>query len=175
MDYMQVNYSIDVKRVYVAGFSGGAKLTYGLAAHPAVSIRIAAIGTVAGSILDSAATGGSSLLIDPQKSGGVPMSAFLVQGARDERLPINGGPDEDGILQPPFQTKVEIWVRHIGGSPVAAPSFSTVPGRAEVSKWTNAQTGYSVVSLVDPALAHKWPDWDMTSAMWEFFESVPTR
>ena len=173
MDYMQVNYSIDVKRIYVTGFSGGAKLTYGLAANSVTSKRIAAIGTVAGSIIADARTSG--VLIDPQKSGGVPMSAFLVQGEQDVKLPIKGGPDEDGVVQPPFQTKVDIWVRHISGTPTAAPRFPTTPQRVQTSKWVNAQTKYAVVSLVDPILAHKWPDWDLMSALWEFFESVPTR
>jgi poly(3-hydroxybutyrate) depolymerase len=172
MDYMQVNYSIDVKRIYAVGFSGGAKLCYELASNPATSGRIAAIGTTAGSILEPGEPGA---LTDPQKSGGVPMSAFLVQGAQDEKLPINGGPDEDGVVQPPFEAKVDIWVRHTDGTPAAAPGFPTVPRRNEVSKWGNPQSGYAVVSVIDPALAHKWPEWDLMSAIWSFFESVPTR
>ena len=50
IDEISARYSIDAARVYFAGFSGGAKLIYELAADPLISARIAGIGTVAGSI-----------------------------------------------------------------------------------------------------------------------------
>jgi poly(3-hydroxybutyrate) depolymerase len=176
MDYAQTNYSIDIKRIYSVGFSGGAKLAFRLAADPVTSKRIAAIGTVAGDFQTHDRTTGEAALIDMQKSGGTPMSAFLTQGEKDTKDPIGGGLDEEGDYKVPFQTKVDQWTKFLSLS--GAGQTVTVPGaptRVKATRWTNPTTKYALETLVDPVLAHKWPEWDLMTGMWDFFKSVPTR
>jgi len=178
MDYMQANYSIDTRRIYMAGFSGGAKLTYRLASDPIASKRIAAIGTAAGDMgthIPPTSLTSPLYVIDPLKLGGMPMSALLVQGGKDDKLPIDGSKNEEGGYKLDFKGKVDLWVKFIGGTPVAAPTLTGIPQRATVAKYANAQTGNAVVTVIDPVLAHKWPEWPLMSTLWEFFKSVPTR
>lgn len=178
IDLAIANYTIDTRRIYFIGFSGGAKLIYNLAADPAVSARIAAIATVAGEL------GGKNTVpptspwevIDPVASGGVPMSALLLQGGEDKRMPEKGGFDEDfERIVTSFQVKVDTWRLFI-----VAPSGSSVqipgsPSRVKATEYSNATTGQTVVSIIDSKLAHSWPSWNLMGVIWDFFERVPTR
>ncbi len=179
MDLLIANYTIDSRRIYFVGFSGGAKLIYGLVADPGISARIAAIATVAGEM------GGKQIepptspweIIDPIVSGGVPMSALLLQGGEDKHMPENGGFDDDfERVVSSFQIKVDVWRLFIGAqrngtliTPVEAPP------RVEALQYVNAASGNTVVSMVDPVLAHRWPDWNFMGVIWDFFERVPVR
>lgn len=178
MDEMIARYTIDTDRIYFIGFSGGAKLIYGLASDPVISARIAGIGTVAGEI------GGKSLqpsnaaweVIDPSVTGGHPMPAYLVQGAKDTHLPIEGGFDNDGEkIVVGFETKVAIW-RHFTGAQAVTTSGTPalLPG-VTVRQWTNGQTGCTVVAVVDDQLGHHWPNWDLMGEFWRFFQSMAIR
>lgn len=189
MDELTARYTVDTGRIYLVGFSGGAKLIYGLASDSATSARIAAsdsatsariaaIGTVAGE------TGGKQLeppeapwaMIDPSVSGGRPMPAFLVQGAKDAHLPIDGGFDDEGEkIVVGFETKVALW-RHFAGARAETPFAATeLPTAATVRQWTNAETGHAVVAVVADNLAHRWPEWDLMGELWRFFERMPRR
>jgi len=178
MDEMVARYSIDARRIYFIGFSGGAKLIYGLASDPLLSDRIAGIGTVAGEI------GGKSLLSstapwdvsDPSVKGGRPMSAFLVQGDKDTHLPLVGGFDDEGEkIVVGFETKVAIWRQFTGAHAEAIAPALALPSNTAARAWTNAQTGCMVVAVVDDKLAHRWPDWDLMDVFWNFFQRAPTR
>lgn len=178
LDEMLARYALDTSRIYFIGFSGGAKLIYGLASDPLISARIAGIGTVAGDI------GSKSLLpdttpwevSDPSVSGGHAMPAFLVQGAKDMHLPFAGGFDDEGEkIVVGFETKVAIW-RHFTGAHAEtnAPALA-LPPSVTARAWTNAQTGCAVVAVVDDKLAHRWPEWDLMGAFWSFFQHMTTR
>ncbi len=178
IDLMQGSFTIDTARIYFVGFSGGAKLIYRLAADPQISARIAAVATVAGEI------GGKSTdpttsdweVIDPSASGGVPMSALLLQGGNDIRLPEHGGfDDEFERIGASFQVKVDIWRLFINARTGSSVTLLGAPARVEATRYTNTTTGHTVISARDPVLAHRWPEWNYMEAIWDFFEQAPTR
>jgi polyhydroxybutyrate depolymerase len=45
----------------------------------------------------------------------------------------------------------------------------------EAIRYTNPATGHTVISVLDPAIPHKWPEWNFMGAIWDFFEQAPTR
>jgi poly(3-hydroxybutyrate) depolymerase len=179
IDLLNANYTIDSRRVYFVGFSGGAKLIYGLAADPGISARIAAIATVAGEM------GGKLIepptspweIIDPTISGGVPMSAMLLQGGEDKHMPENGGFDDDfERVVSSFQIKVDVWRLFIGAGRTGANiTPADAPQRVVATEYVNGASGNTVVSMVDPVLAHRWPEWNFMGVIWDFFERVPVR
>ncbi|MDQ3255279.1 MAG: hypothetical protein M3R15_15500 [Acidobacteriota bacterium] len=178
IDLMQDTFTVDTARIYFVGFSGGAKLIYGLTADPQISARIAAVATVAGEI------GGKSTepmtsqweVIDPSISGGVPMSALLLQGGSDQRMPEQGGFDDDfEKIASSFQMKVDIWRLFINARTGSSVTLLGAPPRVEATRYTNPTTGDTVISATDPVLAHRWPEWNYMGAIWDFFEYAPTR
>jgi len=171
-------YAIDAARIYFVGFSGGAQLIYELAGDPQLSARIAGVGTLAGKI------GGKQLqpadaaweIIDPSIGHGSAMPAFLVQGAQDTHLPIDGGFDDEGeSILVGFETKVAIWRNFTGALAEATVPTPPLPPNVTVREWTNAQTGHAVVAVVDDQLGHHWPSWDLMGEFWSFFQRMPTR
>jgi poly(3-hydroxybutyrate) depolymerase len=172
-------FTIDESRIYFIGFSGGAKLSYRLAAHPEISARIAAIATVAGDMGRKRTDPPTSPweIIDPVASGGVPMSALLLQGGEDKKLPAMGGFDEDfGSIKTSFQAKVDSWrlLLDIYDGTSNTIMFGA-PARVESMRYTNPTNGYTVISVLDPALPHKWPEWNLMGVIWDFFERAPIR
>jgi polyhydroxybutyrate depolymerase len=177
MDQLIERYTIDAERMYVIGFSGGAKLIYGLACDPVISARIAGIATVAGDIgsrqLEPPASPWD--ITDPSVTGGAPMPAFLVQGQRDDHMPLLGGfnDDRDKLLVG-FETKVAIW-RAFVGARAETPIRATLPADVSASAWSNPDSGHIVVAAVDATLAHNWPRWDLMAVLWDFFQHMPPR
>ncbi len=166
------------RRIYFIGFSGGAKLSYRLAADPAISARIAAIATMAGDMGRKLTETPTSPweIIDPTASGGVPMSALLLQGGEDEELPPMGGFGEDyESIKISFQTKVDSWRLFVGTREGVGEMLPGAPSRVEAMRYTNPTTGHVVISALDPALPHKWPEWNFMGVIWDFFERAPTR
>jgi len=178
IDLMMGRFTIDSRRVYFIGFSGGAKLIYQLAADPAISARVAAIATVAGEM------GGKQIepptspweIIDPAATGGVPMSALLLQGGDDTHMPAAGGFDNDfDRISISFQTKVDSWRLFVGARDGVSETLPGAPPRLEATRYTNPATGQIVISALDPVLGHKWPEWNFMGVIWDFFEHAPTR
>jgi poly(3-hydroxybutyrate) depolymerase len=178
LDQMSARYAIDTRRIYFVGFSGGAKLIYRLAADPLLSPRIAAIATVAGMIGDKRVEPANSpwTMVDPSMSGGSAIPAFLVQGARDRRLPVDGGFDDEGEqITVGFETKIAIW-RHFTSAHTEIPYPRPLPPNVHARTWIDPATEYHVVAVVDTTLAHQWPnDWDAMDEFWRFFDHMPLR
>jgi poly(3-hydroxybutyrate) depolymerase len=178
IDLMTTRFTINSRRIYFTGFSGGAKLCYRLVADPAISARIAAIATVAGDIGSKRTDPPTSPweFIDPTVSGGAPMSALLLQGGADTGLPVMGGfPDDFTSIRSSFQTKVDIWRLFVGAMDGTSNTVLFAPPRVEAMRYTNSATGHTVISVLDPALPHKWPEWNFMGAVWDFFEQAPRR
>jgi polyhydroxybutyrate depolymerase len=179
IDLMTARFTINSRRVYFIGFSGGAKLCYRLAADPAISARIAAIATVAGDMGSKPTNPPTSPweIIDPAASGGSPMSALLLQGGEDTGLPAMGGfPDDFSSIRSSFQTKVDSWRLFVGAIDGTSNTILFgAPARVEAIRYTNPATGHTVISALDPALPHKWPEWNFMGVIWDFFEHAPTR
>src|SRR5215470_14150462 len=132
-------FTIDPSRVYFIGFSGGAKLCYQLAANPAISARIAAIATVAGDMGSKRTDPPTSPweIIDPTASGGVPMSALLLQGGEDTRQPAIGGfKDDFETIKMSFQTKVDSWRLFVGAREGVSETLPDAPSRVEAMRYT---------------------------------------
>lgn len=178
MDELSARYSVDAGRIYFVGFSGGAHLIYRLAADPMVSARIAGIGTVAGEIGSKLTEPYTSTweIDDPSVTGGLPMPAFLVQGVRDQRLPIAGGFDDEAEkIVVGFETKIALW-QHFTGALTSTPySGGALPSSVIARQLLSPTTGHAVVALEDHQLAHRWPAWDLMAEFWSFFQSMPTR
>lgn len=177
MDELSMRYTIDTRRIYFIGFSGGAKLIYNLAADPLISARIAGIGTVAGDIGSKRVQPATSpwIISDPSVTRGVPLPAYLVQGARDRRLPLAGGFDDDGEqMMIGFEAKVAIW-RNFSGALAEAPFAGSLPPSVAARCWANPGNGHGVVAAVDVQLAHHWPHWDLIGEFWRFFQCMPPR
>jgi poly(3-hydroxybutyrate) depolymerase len=179
IDLMTDRFTINSRRVYFIGFSGGAKLCYRLAANPAISERIAAIATVAGDMGSKPTNPPTSPweIIDPAASGGAPMSALLLEGGEDKRRPVIGGFEEDfDAINFSFQAKVDSWRLFVGAIDGTSNTILFgAPARVEVMQYTNPASGHIVISALDPALPHKWPEWNFMGAIWDFFERAPTR
>ncbi|HXF04717.1 MAG TPA: PHB depolymerase family esterase [Blastocatellia bacterium] len=178
IDLMIARYTVDTHRIYFIGFSGGAQLSYKLAADPQISARIAAIATAAGSIGSKFTDPPTSPweIIDPSASGGRPLSALLLQGGNDRKLPAEGGfPEDYNEIQLSFQVKVDIFRLFLGATMSSRFTHPLLPSRAQAMAYTNPTTRQAVISILDPVLGHAWPDWNYMGIIWDFFQRVPTR
>jgi poly(3-hydroxybutyrate) depolymerase len=179
IDLMTTRFTINSRRIYFIGFSGGAKLCYRLVADPDISARIAAIATVAGDWGSKRTDPPTSPweFIDPNVSGGSPMSAMLLQGGEDEGLPAMGGFNKEDFssIRSSFQMKVDSWRLFVGAKDGTSNTLQFAPARVEAMRYTNPATGHIVLSVLDPAIPHKWPEWNFMGAIWDFFEQAPTR
>lgn len=165
---------LDDRRIYAVGFSGGAKLIYRLAADPLVSAQLRAIATVAGEM------GGYDDANDPQDTGwaidlsaGVPLSAFVVQGGQDVRLPLDGGySDTKEAYVLSFADKVSLFQDWLAASEPVSYSTTVAPARVSVEAYQDGAQAQLLVALADPALAHRWPQWPLMREFWLFFEGL---
>jgi poly(3-hydroxybutyrate) depolymerase len=150
-----------------------------LAADPEISARIAAIATVAGDMVSKRTDPPTSPwdIVDPTATGGNPMSALLLQGGEDKKLPAMGGFEEDfSSIKSSFQAKVDSWRLFVGAKDGLSNTIRFgAPARVESMRYTNSTTGNVVISAIDPALPHKWPEWNFMGVIWDFFERAPMR
>ncbi|TGE21044.1 extracellular catalytic domain type 1 short-chain-length polyhydroxyalkanoate depolymerase [Hymenobacter metallicola] len=143
---LQSRYTIDPDRVYSTGMSNGGFMSYELACK--LSNRVAAIGSVTGSIVQSRLSA-----CTPQH----PVPVMEIHGTADNTVPYNGN-----ILFAPIPTVVDYWVRFNGCSPTPTvtnvPNTSTTDGStAERYVYSGGRNG-SVVEhykIIDGG--HTWP------------------
>jgi poly(3-hydroxybutyrate) depolymerase len=162
-------------RVHLVGFSGGASLIYNIVATPGFPHPINSIATVAGALglfsTERPADGFSVTLLQE----GTPTSALLVQGGADDHFPAVGGLDhtarESHIS---FRTKVD-YLRLLTGNATAVAQPVDVlaldpNAPAELAAFRYSQGRPTVVEVLDPALHHAWPDWNVMALAAELFE-----
>ncbi|TGE25918.1 T9SS type A sorting domain-containing protein [Hymenobacter aquaticus] len=106
---LQARYSIDANRVYSTGMSNGGFMSYELACK--LSNRVAAIGSVTGSVVQSRLS-----VCTPQH----PVPVMEIHGTADNTVPYNGN-----ILFVPVPAVVDYWARFNGCAPT--PTVTTVP------------------------------------------------
>lgn len=164
---------IDPRRVFVAGHSNGAGMSYRFAAeHPE---RVAAVGVMAGHLLETAA-----------HTLKAPVSLLQIVGDHDPLVPMNGGPVRlgavTGTLQPALDSPKR-WASMLGLSHDARVIRDD---SVTVRQWGPTSTGAVVLSYVVKGHGHGWlwPGADLlpervvgprreslnaTETMWAFF------
>ena len=110
-----------------------------------------------------------------QLQEGTPVSALLVQGGLDARLPAAGGLDETGArAHVSFRTKVDYWRLVTGTATAAGPAGRRAAldpqAPADLAALRYSQAASTVVEVLDPGLDHAWPDWDVMALAAELFE-----
>jgi polyhydroxybutyrate depolymerase len=138
-------YSIDKSRVFAAGFSNGAMMSYRLGCE--MPDIFSGIASVAGALNISCSP--------PQ-----PLSVMIIHGTADTHVPYNGGqgPDQADKRHPrvdkPVSHAVDFWTRHNNCSTPAARSENGKIQKDEYSECI-AGTGVSVFTVQDGG--HSWP------------------
>jgi len=141
-------FNIDAKRVYAAGFSNGAQLTYRLAKQ--LTSRLAAVATVAGHRpVDDG-------MIPPPPR---PISIMQFSGQKDIGAPYEGGkPDFDAKFETlllPVEDVIRSWVT-FDGCP-AAPAEVRRQGKAVMTRYGPGKQGTEVVLWTLEDGGHTWP------------------
>jgi poly(3-hydroxybutyrate) depolymerase len=162
-------------RIHLVGFSGGAALIYDIVATPGFPHAIHSVATVAGAFGLYHAERDANGFVVTQLQEGTPVSALLVQGGQDTRLPAAGGLDETTReAHVSFRTKVDYWRLLTGtestpGQPVDMAALDpTAP--ADLVALRYSQGGQTVVEALDPGLPHGWPAWNVMALASELFE-----
>ena len=138
---------VDEARIFAAGISNGAMMSYRLACDTKI---FAAIAPVAGTMINSCA--------DPR-----PLSIIAIHGTADRTIPYHGGPgrrDNEGagarlpakIDGPPIPSLMATW-RTIDG---CAPPRSTTVGAVTTSTAT-CPDGSAVELITIAGAGHQWP------------------
>jgi poly(3-hydroxybutyrate) depolymerase len=163
-------------RVHLVGFSGGASQIYDIVATPGFPHAIHSIATVAGGFgLFSTGHAEDGFSVK-QLHEGAPVSALLVQGGSDPRLPPAGGLDATGRqAHVSFRTKVDYWRLVTGTESAAAQPLDVLaldpnaPTNLEAFSYNPG--GPTVIEILDPDLGHAWPTWNVMAVAAELFQS----
>jgi polyhydroxybutyrate depolymerase len=159
--------AIDPDRIYVAGFSGGARETYQVAAHH--GDRFAAIGAAGGVIAYADDPPERS---DPRVHGIGPLSVVHIHGKRDPKVNLEGGvhraADGSEHRMLPALEGMQHWIELDAAVEQPRAPASYGPERLNVRRWTGP-SGAGVMMVVDPELDHSWPPYG-AELMCRFFE-----
>jgi polyhydroxybutyrate depolymerase len=166
---------VDAERIHLVGFSGGAKLIYDIVATPGFPHAIDSVATVAGAFGLYHEGRDADGFVVTQLQEGTPVSALLVQGALDPRLPAAGGLDESRReAHVSFRTKVDFWrlVTGLEADPGQAVDIVALDpaAPADLAAMRYGGGAATVVEVLDPGLGHAWPDWDVMAVAGELFE-----
>jgi polyhydroxybutyrate depolymerase len=154
-------FTIDPKRIYAAGFSNGALLSYRLGCE--MSDIFAAIAPVAGILSFSPC--------EPQK----PVSVIHIHGSNDVSVPIGGGGTNPstGLAFPSVDRGIATWVRLDGCED--SPQ-KTQEGMVTNTYYRSCRNGTSVELYIVKGMGHMWPSPSILPAsqiIWDFFAAHP--
>jgi polyhydroxybutyrate depolymerase len=155
IDELKVSQNIDPKRVYATGASRSAIESYRVACR--LSSKVAAIGSVAGSLLPKDAA-----ICEPSR----PISVVEIHGTADAAVPYNGNK-----LYPPVRTTIAFWLKADGcpGTPT-----TSVQGPVTTETWAPCKANTAVRLVTYAGGAHGWPrnqQIDATAQLWSFFSA----
>jgi polyhydroxybutyrate depolymerase len=172
--------SLDPDRIYVAGHSSGAMMSYRLAGE--LSGRIAAVGVVAGSVGVRGRGGRVFTIPDPEH----PVSVIAFHGTADKLVPYDGGVSSElGVGFLSVAESVAFWAKHDGCS--AEPRRETSQGGGVIKEtYSGGKGGSEVVLYTIVGGNHMWPgmrgaallssakeETSATDLMWDFFTRHP--
>ncbi len=155
IDTLIESYSVDARRVYVAGMSNGGLLAYVLAAQ--MPDRIAAAAAVGCSMLQGHA-------LQPR----APVPVIHFHGTADRYVPIDGGVGDHSFTKSgflPVRETVELWARRneCKFPPAELPPRMPAPVSADQETWVqtrvyeNAVSGPEVRWITIHGGGHTWP------------------
>jgi polyhydroxybutyrate depolymerase len=179
IDRVSATRRIDPERVFAAGHSNGAIMSYRLACE--LADRIAAIGVQAGSIeIEDCA---------PTR----PVSVLAIHGTADTNIPIEGGRGS-GLAGIAFSSPTDAAARFAAFDGCAAPTTHTDPGNRDVTvrTWPGGRRGTEVQFVTVRGAPHAWmghpsprgaaaganrpyADFDSSAAIWAFLAAHPQR
>lgn len=143
VDLLERDWPVDPDRVYAAGHSNGAMLSYRLACE--LSDRIVAVGIVSGALEIDECTPSS------------PVSVIQINGTADDNVPIEGGRGSRTLSQgshpPPRDGAVTIAAADACPD---VPSVST-DGDVTTTTWAGCGDGTEVRFVVIEGSPHAWP------------------
>ena len=159
IDEISSTYNVDLDRVYFCGYSNGGMMSYALAC--ALSERVAAIGSISGTMLDWPE------VCSPTH----PMPVIIFHGTNDEVLPYEGNSDWSSV---PYSLNYWTQFNELGATPSQAQTFS---GGTRLVEYETYGPGLNQVSLDLYRVIqgeHNWFDistlgFDMNEALWDFF------
>ncbi|HLK16638.1 MAG TPA: PHB depolymerase family esterase [Fimbriimonadaceae bacterium] len=174
LDEVGKKVKVDPKRIFVAGHSNGAMMSYVLGSK--LSARIAAIGVVAGTIgFDQ---GPQQARVDAPAH---PISALIIHGLLDPTVPYDHG---EGLLQNCYSAPASaaFWAKADGivGPPTVK---STAKGNIEERIWRSGRIEVELITIGNGT--HDWPggvNWDgpetktgldAAERLWGFFKHHP--
>ncbi|WP_431215501.1 alpha/beta hydrolase family esterase [Puia sp. P3] len=140
IDQLVANYKIDPKKVYVAGMSNGAMMTYTLAC--ALSEKIAAITSVSGTLMASSPC---------QPSRAVPI--LHIHSALDTKVPFNGGYGMDNVYFSPVDSGLSVWAMNdscdtppsvTDGAGYTLTEWKDLHGRVAIDSYLTSDGGHSL-------------------------------
>lgn len=171
----------DPERVYATGMSNGAMMTHRLGRE--LSTKIAAIAPVVGAVF-----GG-------ERPPAGPVSALIINGARDEAVPPNGGwSRRRGLARrrvadapyAPAAAQLSYWASadRCGGAPLTEEKRGPGDGAYNRYAYTGCAGGAEVIAYLLLENGHAWPggrkgsalgdapvrDFDASAVIWRFFE-----
>ncbi len=159
IDEIAQNYVIDLERIYACGYSNGGMMSYALAC--ALSDRIAAIGSISGTMLDWPE------ICDPAH----PTPVIIFHGTNDDVLPYEGNSEFTSVSY-----AVDYWTsfNELGASPSQTDIFSN---GSRVVEYESYGPGLNSVSLDLYRVIqgeHYWFDqstlgFSLNQTLWDFF------
>lgn len=177
------SFRVDPHRIYAAGHSNGAIMTYRLASL--MSDQLAAIGITAGTIGMVDERGDTTRIAPPPH----PVSVIHFHGLADGDVPYRGGPESDGpdnIISVP--NTIRFWT-HADHCPTSPRSRTVSDNRnVIVETYAPCAKGTAVVLYTIVDGGHRWPGDDVpwytfpgrditdvsaTDSMWSFFAAHP--
>lgn len=130
---------VDVRRVYLVGYSNGGKLAYSeVCAHPTLFAAVATYGAVP---------------LSPCTPGTAAAPFLLAAGSADRVLPFHGKPSGRPPL--PSVPQALAWLR--AQDRCQARAQTGRDGSAVVQQWAACAGGTEVESVVYPGHGHAWP------------------
>lgn len=148
---------VDAKRIYAAGFSNGALLSYRLACE--MSDTFAAVAPAGGVLMYAPC--------EPQE----PVSVMHVHGAKDAVVPFAGG--GSAIQFPPVAESLVAWAKLDGCN---GEKQVEKDGVLEHTTFGECKPGISVELYVVDGTSHSWPSLyiaPISQMIWEFFAAHP--
>ena len=153
------NYNVDSDRIYACGYSNGGMMSYALAC--ALSDRIAAIGSISGTMLDWPE------ICDPAH----PTPVIIFHGTNNDVLPYEGNSEFTSVSY-----AVDYWTsfNELGASPSQTDIFSNGSRVVEYESYGPGLNGVSLDLYRVIRGEHYWFDsstlgFDINEALWDFF------